>query len=109
MPPMKGSRRAPAHLTESARALWRQVDAEYDLEDFERRLLTLACEALDRCDQARLAIREHGLTCEDGKGNPRPRPEVAIERDARLAAARLFRELNLRDSGEADRLPRVAY
>jgi len=105
MPPSRGTHRAPAHLSDASRALWRKVDAEYELEDHHRRLLTLACEALDRCDQAREALAEHGLTCLDGQGNPRPRPEVAIERDSRIAVARLFRELNLEDAPEPDARP----
>lgn len=97
MPPAKGSRRAPAHLTPASRALWRQTVLDYGLEDEAHalRLLTLACEALDRCEGARQALAEHGTTYEDRFGAPKARPEVAIERDARLAAARLFRELAL--------------
>jgi phage terminase small subunit len=44
--------------------------------------------------QAREAVAKHGLTYESRDG-PRPRPEVAIERDARIAFARLMRELGL--------------
>ncbi|HEU4973580.1 MAG TPA: hypothetical protein VFT50_00720 [Baekduia sp.] len=74
------------------------------------RLLTLALEASDRCEQARRAIAEYGLTFSDGNGNPRARPEVQIERDSRLAAARLFRELALPldDPDEAARRGRAA-
>lgn len=106
MPPNRGTRRAPGHLSDQSRALWRRIDADYELEDHHRRLLTLACEALDRCDQARTALTEHGLVCMDGQGNPKPRPEVGIERDARIAVARLFRELNLEDAPEEARPPR---
>lgn len=97
MPPKRGVPRAPGHLSEPQRKLWRVTVADYELagEAHALRLLTLACEALDRCAQAREAIERHGLTFEDGNGNPRARPEVAVERDARLAAARLFRELAL--------------
>jgi phage terminase small subunit len=42
--------------------------------------------------EAREAVAAHGLTFE-GKDGPRPRPEVAIERDARIAFARIVREL----------------
>ena len=35
------------------------------------------------------------MTYEDRFGAPRARPEVAIERDSRLAIARLVRELGL--------------
>jgi hypothetical protein len=44
---------------------------------------------------AREAIATHGITYQDRFGAPRVRPEVAIERDARLAFARLIRALRL--------------
>lgn len=59
------------------------------------RLLTLAGESWDRCCQAREALTIHGLTFEDRFGCPRSRPEIAIERDSRLAFVRLVRELDL--------------
>jgi hypothetical protein len=58
-------------------------------------LLTLAGEAWDRCEQARTLLATHGLTYADRFGQPRSRPEVAIERDSRIAFARLIRELSL--------------
>jgi phage terminase small subunit len=71
------------------------VVAEYLLEQHHLRLLQLAAEAWDSAQQARTAIAEHGMTFIDRFGSPRTRPEVAIERDARLAFARLVRELDL--------------
>ena len=59
------------------------------------RLLTLASEAWDRGQQARKLLATHGLVYVDRFGAPRARPEVAIERDSRLAFARLLRELDL--------------
>ena len=44
---------------------------------------------------AREAIAEHGMTFEDGHGVTRSRPEIQIERDARIQFARLVRELDL--------------
>ena len=87
--------RAPAHLRESTRHWWRQVASAYVLEGHHLKLLTLAAEAWDRRHQAREALAEHGLTFEDRFGQPHARPEVGIERDARLAFARLLRELDL--------------
>ena len=48
-------------------------------------------------DRNRRALRSPslGLTFEDPHGCPKTRPEVAIERDSRLAFARLVRELDL--------------
>jgi len=71
------------------------VVTTYVLEAHHRRLLTLAAEAWDRTCQAREALAEHGLVFEDRFGQPHARPEVGIERDSRLAFARLLRELDL--------------
>src|SRR5687767_5180062 len=98
-------RQAPRHLSKKAADLWRRVDRDYDLEDHHRRLLTLACEALDRCDRARETIAEVGEFYDDRFGAPRAHPAVAVERDSRLAFARLMRELNLDDEAEPDARP----
>ncbi|MEJ7714176.1 MAG: hypothetical protein WKF40_00095 [Thermoleophilaceae bacterium] len=42
-----------------------------------------------------MALAQHGTTYTDRFGQPRARPEVNIERDARIAFARLLRELDL--------------
>ena len=86
---------APKHLRPATRKWFRDVLAEYDLEQHHIRLLTLAGEAWDRGQQARAEIDRHGLTYNDGNGAPRVRPEISIERDSRLAFARLLRELDL--------------
>lgn len=78
--------------------------AEFELGDHHVRLLTLAAQAWDRAEEAREALAEHGTTYTDRFGQPRARPEVAIERDARLAFARLLRELDL--DGEPAPAPR---
>ncbi len=92
---MNDTAEAPAHLREQTRAWWESVVVGFVLEEHHVRLLTLAGEAWDRCEQAREALAEHGLTFDDRFGQPRARPEVAIERDARTGFARLLRELAL--------------
>lgn len=89
------SPRPPRHLQPATRRWFASVVDGYELEEHHVRLLTLAGEAWDRCGQARQAIATHGLTFTDRLGNVRARPEVSIERDARLAFARLVRELDL--------------
>ena len=86
---------APKHLRRPTARWWAQVASEYDLEAHHIRLLTLAAQAWDRAEQAREALLKHGLTFEDRFGCPHARPEVAIERDSRIAFARLLRELAL--------------
>lgn len=90
-PPLKG----PAHLKLATRRWWVSVAEDYQLEAHHLRLLTLAGEAWDRCQQAREALAKHGLTFEDRFHQPHARPEIAIERDSRIAFARLLRELAL--------------
>jgi len=87
--------KAAKHLKPATRRWWSSVVADFELEDHHIRLLTLAAEAWDRGQQAREAIAKHGLTFTDRSGSPRARPEVGIERDSRIAFARLLRELGL--------------
>ncbi|MBI68520.1 MAG: hypothetical protein CMJ38_00555 [Phycisphaerae bacterium] len=89
------NKKAPIHLQEDTAKWWEQVAKDYELEAHHLRLLTLAAEAWDRCQQARGAIEKHGLTFNDRFEQPRPRPEVSVERDNRIAFARLLRELAL--------------
>jgi P27 family predicted phage terminase small subunit len=87
----------PAHLSQAAKKWFRSVIESFNLEDHDVNLLTLACEALDRCEQARVVLAKEGVTFIDRFGCPRAHPCVAIERDSRLAYARLLRELCLGD------------
>ena len=85
----------PDHLSPAMREWWNAVVAEHDLDRHRLHLLEAACGAWDRMEQAREAVAVHGLTYLSKDGDPRPRPEVAIERDARIAFARLLRDLDL--------------
>jgi hypothetical protein len=100
---------APKYLAAATRKWFDSVLEEYVLEPHHVRLLTLAAEAWDRCQQARAALAK-GLTFKDVNGHPRARPEVAIERDSRIAFARLIRELALDVEPPADdsRPPTIA-
>src|SRR5262245_15605380 len=83
--------RAPPHLAAETRKWFTSVAATYDLEPHHLRLLQLAGEAWDRCQQAREAIAKEGLTVPSGT---RADPAISIDRDSRLAFARLIRELD---------------
>jgi phage terminase small subunit len=97
---------APRYLQPPTRRWWRRVIEAWQLEEHHIRLLTLASEAWDRCQQAREVLAVQGLTFEDVKLNrPCARPEVAIERDSRLAFARLLRELDLDIEPPASKRP----
>src|SRR5688572_20882539 len=84
----------PAALNTACISRCHGVEA-FALEEHHVRLLTLCGEAWDSHEQAREALAEHGSIYTDRFGAPRARPEVAIERDTRLAVARLLRELDL--------------
>ena len=97
----------PRHLSREARAWWHQVVTAYELQPHHLHILRLACESWDRGQAARVALAQQGTVYVDRFGQPRARPEVGIERDARLAFARLNRELNLDAAGEPGRPPLI--
>lgn len=91
-------RKPPKHLSVEMKKWFLHVIGEYELDDHHVKVLRLACEAYDRCQAARKAIKKHGsMTFMDRFDQPRPLPEVAIERNAAIAYARLLRELALDD------------
>ena len=99
----------PTHLSDDAADWWQSVQSDFALEAHHTRLLTLACEAWDRGQQAREILDAEGLTYDDRFGAPKARPEAAVERDCRTAFARLLRELDLDLDGptEAPRAPAI--
>src|SRR5450759_2200735 len=94
--------RSPAHLGPAGRRLWRRVHAEYRIDEGHAvELLRMACEAVDRCEQAREMVEREGLTVEGRFGGQMVHPAVTIERDSAIRASRLLRELGLLDVPEA--------
>jgi phage terminase small subunit len=87
--------KAPDHLKPATAEWFNRVTSDYELEPHHIRLLTLAGESWDRGVDAREAVAKHGMTYLDRFKQPRARPEIAIERDCRIAFARLVRELAL--------------
>ena len=87
--------KAPPHLKPPTKRWFNHVVAEWSLEQHHVRLLIVAAETWDRLTEAREAIADKGLTFKDRFGTPRARPEVAIERDCKIAFMRLIRELDL--------------
>lgn len=101
---------APRHLRPDTASWWASVATAYRLGSHQLRILTLAAEAWDRGVEAREAIAQVGSVYVDRFAQPRARPEVAIERDSRIAFARLVRELclDVDGPGEPGRPPRPA-
>src|SRR5712692_9059278 len=94
----------PEHLRPSTRRWFEEIVRSWELEPHHLRLLVLACEAVDRCDEARERIRKDGAYVK-GRYGLRAHPAIAVERDSRLAAARLLRELDLDASAGAESRP----
>ena len=84
----------PAHLSEAARTWYHEVTEEFELCPHELKLLKLAAEAFDEAEAAREQLSRDGLTVETKHG-VKAHPCVGIRRDARIAFARLCRELDL--------------
>lgn len=86
---------APAHLSGETRAWWDGVVRDYALESHHLKLLQATAESWDRMQQAREEIDRDGLTVKTADGGLKAHPAIAIERDARIAFARLLRDLDL--------------
>jgi hypothetical protein len=54
--------KSPKHLLKEPASFFKHVMSEYTLDEHHVILLTRACEALDRVEQARDAIKKHGMT-----------------------------------------------
>lgn len=87
--------KAPKHLALATRKWWLSVVEQWTLEEHHIHLLTLAAEALDRCEQARQVIEREGLTVATRDGGSKLHPACRVEIDSRLAYARMLRELDL--------------
>src|SRR5262245_40538646 len=92
----------PGELSSEMKRWWQTENEKFEFGTHQLKLLELACGAWDRMTQARQALSKHGLTHMDDKGGIRPRPEIAIERDSRIAFARLVRELHLDNPDSKD-------
>jgi P27 family predicted phage terminase small subunit len=85
---------APAHLSPDATKWWNDVVERFVLESHDLRLLQLAAEAWDRCQEARALLADQGLVIEGRQGS-KPHPAAGIARDSAITFARLVRELDL--------------
>lgn len=100
---MDNKPKPPSHLSAPTAQWWTSVMSEYMLEPHHVRLLTLACEAYDSAQDARETLQREGKIYIDRFDQPKPRPEVAIQRDSAIGFARMLRELDLDISGPTDR------
>lgn len=98
----KNTPEPPDYLRPETCEWFRSVVADYELQSHHVRLLTLAAESWDRCQQAREILAKEGITIAGREGGVRPHPCIAIERDAKISFARLIAQLNL-DVEEPDK------
>ena len=95
---------APGHLRAATARWYASVIEDYDLEPHHERLLQAATETWDRLQEAREMLRQEGTYIE-GRYGPKAHPAVAVERDSRIAFARLLRELDLDSEPDPDPRP----
>jgi len=99
--------RAPNHLRKETRKWWTKIVTDFELESHHLRVLQTCCESWDRMTAAREVIDREGMTFVDRLKAVRPRPEINIERDSRVAFLRALRELGLDIAGDAPRPPTI--
>ncbi|MBA7493145.1 hypothetical protein ES702_03700 [subsurface metagenome] len=89
--------KAPKHLSKSSRDFFNKVSKKFELKDHHIKILNLklACECLDRIEEARLQIEKDGAYHTDRFGQPKSHPALQIEKDNKIIFDRLIRELNL--------------
>ena len=104
-------RKIPAHISKETRAWIVDVLEGWDFSPELYEVVVMAAEAKDRYEAARKVLSAKGTTYIDRFGAPRSRPEVAIERDSRIAFLRCLSALDLQYEEEPEpvenRHPRV--
>jgi len=105
---MKPTPEPPEGLNDRARAFWTAVQAFWIIDDaVGHELLARCCETITRLDEVRAVLADDGLTIRTRFDELRAHPLLATERDARLAIARLCRELRISEPPANERPPRL--
>jgi len=87
---------APEHLSKEGRELFDWIVENYKITDQAAlATLTLALEAYDRSAAARRKVKREGMTYEDFRGQPKPHPAVAIQREAAATWKLLLGQLGI--------------
>ena len=88
--------RAPKYLMENSKKFFNKTIKEYQLEEHHILILIMACECLDRIEQARNILKKTGLMYVDqATGKIKMNVAAKIELDNKTVFARLIRELCL--------------
>ena len=93
--------RYPAHFGKIERKMWRDILAEYAIEDSPGlKVLQAGLEAHQRAREARELINIDGLIVIDRFGQKKAHPLCVVERDNRAAFLSALKLLNLEFSNE---------
>jgi len=100
----------PKTLGSAGRTWFRRTCQEFEFTTAaELQLLTQAAACLDRLQECRASIKEHGLLVKAGSGGWKPNPSVSAEIQYRTLFARLCRELRLCEPPQEEvRPPRIS-
>jgi hypothetical protein len=90
------SPRPPRGLKRSSAALWRRIVDACLLSDAELEVLHGALVMLERAEDAAQVLKTEGMTIVDRYGTPKLHPACDLERQSRVAAARMFAQLNVK-------------
>jgi hypothetical protein len=71
--------------------------AEYLLDPAAEKILELCLVAVDRAEEARRLVGEHGIVVNDRFDQPKVAPWVVIERDATRVAVNAWKALGLEE------------
>jgi hypothetical protein len=85
----------PDGLASRGQAFWDHATSAFELDRHEQELLTQVCRLLDRADALRVDIEQYGVVLVSSRGDRRPNPAVAEERQVSLAVGRLLGQLEI--------------
>lgn len=88
--------RPPSHLKREGAKFWREIVAEFRIDDAAGlALVATAAECLDRVRAAQAAITEHGPLVVDRYGCQKLNPACQLEKDSRAGFIAALKALNL--------------
>jgi P27 family predicted phage terminase small subunit len=85
----------PSQLSAEAKAWWRKIIAEWDLDVAGLLILGSAMECLDRMREAQEIIQKEGITVTDRFGQEKQHPATLVERDSKAGLLRHLTALHL--------------
>jgi P27 family predicted phage terminase small subunit len=86
----------PDHLSDAAKALWREIVPKRGKSPGRLALLAVALEAKDRADEARELVKTEGMISQkEGSKMAHVHPALRIEKDARAQFLSAWNQLSL--------------